>query len=51
MLKDNKPIDLPIYDFKTHTRTLQTQSAFNPQPVIIVEGILIFAEPDLRPLI
>ena len=45
----NQPIELPIYDFKTHTRTPQT-SHIHPQPVIIVEGILIFAEPALRPL-
>lgn len=42
-------IDLPIYDFKTHTRTNQSIPV-EPQPVIIVEGILIFAEPALREL-
>jgi uridine kinase len=48
-LIEHQPIDLPIYDFKTHTRTLQT-TLVQPQPVIIVEGILIFAEQELRPL-
>jgi len=48
-LKAWKPVELPIYDFKTDTRTSQTRR-INPQPVILVEGILIFAEPRLRPL-
>jgi uridine kinase len=47
--KENRPVDLPIYDFKTHSRTSQTQH-LEPQPVILVEGILIFAEPELRQL-
>ncbi|MBT3389471.1 MAG: uridine kinase [Chloroflexi bacterium] len=42
-------IHLPIYDFKTHSRTEQTIS-IEPQSVIIVEGILIFAEQKLREL-
>ncbi len=48
-LKDLKPIALPVYDFKTHTRTNQT-ILIEPQPVILVEGILILAEKDLREL-
>jgi uridine kinase len=34
-LRDNQPIDLPLYDFKTHTRTRQTQR-IEPKPVIMV---------------
>lgn len=48
-LRDYRAIDLPVYDFKTHSRTTQTIH-IEPQPVILVEGILIFAEPELRPL-
>lgn len=48
-LKQLIPIDLPIYDFKAHRRTEQTIKIL-PQPVILVEGILILAEPQLRPL-
>jgi uridine kinase len=48
-LKAGKTIQLPVYDFKTHTRTPLT-IPIEPQPVIIVEGILIFAEPRLREL-
>jgi uridine kinase len=48
-LRKWEPIDLPVYDFKTHTRTSRTLSV-HPQSVIIVEGILIFAERELRRL-
>jgi uridine kinase len=48
-LKAWQPVELPVYDFKTHTRTSETVT-IGPQPVILVEGILIFAEPELRPL-
>ncbi len=46
-LKNWQPINLPIYDFKNHRRTDQF-ICIDPQPVIVVEGILIFAEPFLR---
>ena len=46
-LKEFHPVDLPIYDFKTHSRTGETYRV-DPKPVIMVEGILIFAEPVLR---
>jgi len=45
-LKTGEPIDLPLYDFKTHTRLAETR-AVEPKPIVIVEGILIFAEPRL----
>lgn len=48
-LKNYQSIELPVYDFKTHTRTLQTIH-IEPQPVILVEGILILAEKNLREL-
>jgi uridine kinase len=48
-LKAGNPIELPVYDFKTHSRTSKTIK-IDYQPIIIVEGILIFAEPDLRDL-
>lgn len=48
-LKQHQPIQLPIYDFSRHTRTTDF-IPIAPRPVIVVEGILIFAEPELRPL-
>lgn len=48
-LKQYQPIELPVYDFSVHTRTEQTIT-IKPQRVIMVEGILIYAEPELRKL-
>jgi uridine kinase len=48
-LKAGEPVELPIYDFKTHTRLNETR-AVAPKPIVIVEGILIFAEPRLLEL-
>jgi uridine kinase len=46
-LKSGKPVEVPVYDFKTHSRTTHTIH-IEPCPIIIVEGILIFAELELR---
>ena len=48
-LRNWQSIELPVYDFTTDSRTTQTIRV-NPQRVILVEGILIFAEPNLREL-
>ncbi len=48
-LREWRSIELPVYDFKTHSRTSQTIH-IEPQPVILVEGILIFVDPTLRQL-
>ncbi|HZE62889.1 MAG TPA: uridine kinase, partial [Pyrinomonadaceae bacterium] len=45
-LRAGEPIDLPIYDFRTHNRLNETR-AVDPKPIVIVEGILIFADPRL----
>ena len=48
-LKAGQPIALPVYDFISYTRTAATVPV-NPQPLILVEGILIFTDPALRAL-
>jgi len=48
-LKQWKSIEVPVYDFTTHSRTNETVHV-EPRRVILVEGILIFAEPALRAL-
>ena len=48
-LKEWNPIEVPVYDFTTHSRTDQTIHV-EPKRVILVEGILIFADPRLRDL-
>jgi len=46
-LKSGRPVLKPVYDFHTHTRTQQTVLV-EPRLVVILEGILILADPDLR---
>lgn len=48
-LKAGRAIEMPVYDFTTHTRTGQSHRV-EPHPVILVEGILIFADEALRQL-
>ena len=45
-LRAGEAIDLPLYDFKTHTRLNETRHV-EPKPIVIVEGILIYADPRL----
>jgi uridine kinase len=45
-LRAGEPVELPVYDFRTHTR-LPATTRVEPKPIVIVEGILIFAEPRL----
>lgn len=49
-LKSGHTVDQPIYDFKTHVRTNHIER-IEPKPVVIVEGILIFAEPRILDLL
>jgi uridine kinase len=48
-LRDGLAVEVPIYDFSTHSRTARTFTV-QPRGVILVEGILIFTEPLLREL-
>jgi len=45
-LKAGEPVELPLYDFRTHSRMNETRHV-EPKPIVIVEGILIFADPRL----
>jgi uridine kinase len=46
-LKSNEPIHQPVYSFVKHNRTGDTILT-HPRKVMIVEGILILTNPDLR---
>jgi len=46
-LKAGNTIEQPVYSFTDHNRTKQTIET-QPRKVVIVEGILIFAHPDIR---
>ncbi|MFH7017831.1 uridine kinase [Flavobacterium sp. FlaQc-47] len=48
-LKEGKTIDQPVYSFIQHNRTDDTVST-HPRKVMIVEGILILTNPELRDL-
>ena len=49
-LKDGKRVDVPIYDFKTSSRTNETQ-ATEPTKVIIIEGIFSLFDKPIRNLL
>lgn len=46
-LQAGQPIEVPIYDFATYTRTGRTRR-IEPRRVVLVEGILIFVDKQLR---
>jgi uridine kinase len=48
-LREQKTIQQPVYSFVTHNRTEDTITT-HPRKVMIVEGILILANPELRDL-
>ncbi len=48
-LRSGQPVDRPVYDFSSHTRAPETVRV-EPESVIIVDGILVLAEPELRAL-
>lgn len=45
-LKQGNTVQCPVYDFSIHDRTDETSTIY-PTRVLIIEGILIFADPDL----
>ena len=49
VLRRGESIECPVYDFTVHNRSDETIT-INPEKVIIVEGILIFTDKDLRDL-
>lgn len=49
LLKQGKSIEHPVYSYTTHLRENYTEIS-NPSRVIIVEGILIFENKELRDL-
>jgi uridine kinase len=47
MLKQGSAVEVPNYDFVTHTRKRETEH-FKPCPVIILDGTLILSQPAIR---
>ncbi len=48
-LRDQKPVELPVYDFTARQRTEETVP-LAPRPIILVDGVLIFVPSVLRHL-
>lgn len=46
-LRQEQSIKVPVYDFEAYTRSNKTIDV-KPQPIIIVEGILVLSNPRLR---
>jgi uridine kinase len=49
-LRAGQGVDVPIYDFRTHPRRPDTRRV-DPSALVIVEGILVFVEPEVRELL
>lgn len=43
-------VEIPSYDFATHTRLAQTVTLI-PKPIVLLEGILIFSQPEIMQLL
>jgi uridine kinase len=48
-LRNGDSVDMPVYDFATHSR-LQSTTFVRSAPIIVVEGLLVLWEPELRAL-
>jgi uridine kinase len=48
-LKAGHAVDVPSYDFTTHTRRKET-THLEPHPIVLVEGILLYVDKEMRDL-
>lgn len=48
-LKNGNKVEVPVYDFKTHSRTPETRT-IEPHHVLVIEGILALHFKELREL-
>ncbi len=49
-LRQGQAVEVPVYDYTTHSRTEQTTHVSSKNSIIILEGILLFTIPELREL-
>lgn len=49
-LLEGRQVERPVYDFAQHLRSSDTVR-IEPSPVIVVDGILVLADPQLRALL
>lgn len=48
-LLEGEAVEVPTYDFPTHTRCAETERCL-PRPVVLLDGILVLADARLRAL-
>ena len=46
-LKNSEAVDCPVYDYSVHNRCKDKFLHVEPNKVVVVDGILIFCEPEL----
>ena len=47
MLAEGQAVEVPVYDYTIHNRASST-TLVEPKPVIVLEGILLFSDEELR---
>ena len=47
LLSEGRPVHRPVYNFDTHRRS-PTRMVVEPTPVVVVEGILVLLDPEIR---
>ena len=50
-LKGGRPTEIPVYDFTIHNRSDEPWKRLEPKPVIIADGIMLFAFPEVVDMI
>ena len=50
-IKQNKPVDIPIYDYKRHTRKKEAKSINKKYSLILLEGIFSLYDKKIREII
>jgi uridine kinase len=49
-ITQGQAVEIPSYDFATHTRHAHTVQ-LTPKPIVLLEGILIFSQPEILDLL
>jgi uridine kinase len=47
-LRRGEPVEVPVYDFASHTRSARTER-LEPRPVLLVDGTLVLSQERLLP--
>ena len=46
-LSRGEPVDMPVYEFATHSRSARTRR-IEPADVVVIDGILLLTDPNVR---